>query len=137
MTDSFNLFAYGTLQLPEVMSAVAGAGFPAEPARLADHARYRLAGLPYPGLCREQGATTSGVLYRELDAAALRRLDAFEDDFYRRETLAVITASGRWIAAEVYVIPPEHEALLVREPWDLERFRVNDLPRFLGRCRSP
>jgi gamma-glutamylcyclotransferase (GGCT)/AIG2-like uncharacterized protein YtfP len=129
-----SLFAYGTLQIPEVMRAVAGADFPAQPAWLEGYARYALAGLAYPGLRAERGARTSGVLYSAIGAEALRRLDAFEDGFYRRETLRVALAAGI-TAAEVYVVPPEHYGLLVRQPWDLEEFRKTALPQFMaGRC---
>lgn len=137
MFHRYNLFAYGTLQIPEVMAAVAGTGFASERASIKDHARYRLSELSYPGLRREAGAEAHGILYRELDAGAMARLDVFEDDFYRRETHTVITDTGEAVEAEVYVVPPEHDSLLIPEPWDLERFRTQDLPRFLGRCRSP
>lgn len=138
MPLTFNVFTYGTLQIPEVMETVAGRGFPSEPARLPDHARYRLRGLVYPGLCREPGVSTEGVLYRQVDAEALGRLDAFEDDFYLRESLAVLTGSGLWVAAEVYVVPPRYHSLLARQAWDLKQFRDLHLPEFLrARCRRP
>jgi gamma-glutamylcyclotransferase (GGCT)/AIG2-like uncharacterized protein YtfP len=136
MPMTYALFAYGTLQIPEVMQAVAGAGFLSQPARLAGYARYRIAGRPYPGLRMEPGAVTEGLLYRGMDAAALRRLDEFEDEFYRRETLPVLTASGVPAEAEVYVIPPEHYSMLADRTWDLEEFRNTALREFLARCRQ-
>jgi gamma-glutamylcyclotransferase (GGCT)/AIG2-like uncharacterized protein YtfP len=135
MSHTVKVFAYGTLQIPEVMRAVTQGEFPAEPARLQGYARYRLAGRSFPGLRREPGAETLGILYRQIDARALRRLDEFEDDFYRRETLAVITESGAAVPAEVYVVPPEHYALLVERPWDLEEFRRDGLREFMARCQ--
>jgi gamma-glutamylcyclotransferase (GGCT)/AIG2-like uncharacterized protein YtfP len=134
MPPNFEVFTYGSLQIPEVMQAVTGGSYPSRPARLAGFARYCLADLPYPGLCPEPGAITGGVLYSGVDGAALRLLDAFEDDFYRRETLAVTTDSGLAVAAETYVVAPEHYRLLIRRPWDLEQFRVTALGEFLVRC---
>ncbi len=135
MPHVVNFFAYGTLQIPAVMRAVAGADFPSQPARLAGYARYRITDLAYPGVRAESGALTDGVLYGGIDAEALRRLDAFEDDFYRRETLLVTPRVGVPIAAEVYVIPPEHYRILVHRPWSLDEFRATALAEFMIRCR--
>jgi gamma-glutamylcyclotransferase (GGCT)/AIG2-like uncharacterized protein YtfP len=136
MSRKYRIFAYGTLQLPEVMQAVTGARFPTRPARLTGYARYCIAGRAYPGVRSESAAVTDGMLYSEVDVAALRRLDDFEDDFYRRETLLVIPDSGVAVEAEVYVIPPERYHLLIHRPWDLGEFRQTALPEFLVRCRS-
>ncbi len=135
MPSSHRLFAYGTLQIREVMHAVTGAHFPAQPARLNDYARYCLVGRLYPGLRREPGAVTEGVLFSGIGADAFRRLDDFEDDFYRRETLIVSTEAGLLASAEVYVIPPQHYSLLIDRPWDLAAFRDTRLHEFLARCR--
>lgn len=131
-----HVFAYGTLQVPDVMRTVTGAEFQGEPARLQGYARYRLVGRSFPGLRAQAGTSTAGILYRDIDAEALRRLDVFEDDFYRRETLLVIPASGVPVAAEVYVVPPEHYGLLLDQPWDLQEFQRAALPEFMGRCRG-
>jgi gamma-glutamylcyclotransferase (GGCT)/AIG2-like uncharacterized protein YtfP len=136
MSRTVNVFAYGTLQISEVMRAVTGGEYPAQPARLEGYARYCLAGRSYPGLRLEPGAETVGTLYSQVDAEALRRLDEFEDDFYRRETLPVITESGPAVPAEVYVIPPAHYALLIGRSWDLEEFRRTGLREFMARCRA-
>lgn len=136
MSLQVNVFAYGTLQLPEVMRSVTGAEHAGVPACLPGYARYRLAGLAYPGLRAERGAFTEGVLYRALNADALRRLDFFEDDFYRRETLLVLPEQGLPEPAEVYVVPPEHHGLLEFLPWSLERFRDVHLAGFMSRCQT-
>lgn len=129
-----HLFAYGTLQVPEVMRAVTGAAFPARPARLVGYARYALRDRSFPGLRAEAGAVTAGLLYGGIDAGALLRLDGFEDDFYRRETLLVAPEAGPPVAAEVYVVPPEHYSLLLPRPWNLDEFRRAALQEFMGRC---
>ncbi|BBL73456.1 gamma-glutamylcyclotransferase family protein [Methylomagnum ishizawai] len=131
-----NVFAYGTLQLPEVMQAVTRAVFPAQPATLPGYARYALRGLAYPGLRAQAGTATDGILYGGIDAAALRRLDDFEDGFYRRENLRVRLASGAWTRAEVYVVPPEHYGLLLPAAWDMEAFQATALDGFMARCHA-
>jgi len=136
MQNTCDFFAYGTLQIPEVMRAVTRADFLAQPARIEGYARYRLNGLPYPGLRAQAGLSADGILYRQVDAAALHRLDAFEDDFYRRECLQVRLESGALVMAWVYVIPPDHYGRLLREPWDLDEFRRTALPGFIARCET-
>jgi len=131
----FKIFAYGTLQVPEVMRAVTGAVFPSEPARLHGYARYRLRNRVYPGLRRERGAFTDGVLYEDVSPDALNVLDEFEDDFYRRETLTVVTRKGIQADAEVYVVRPAYYRRLIRRNWELERFKETALREFLARCR--
>lgn len=127
------LFAYGTLQLPEVMRAVTGRDFPARPARLPGYARRRLRGRSFPGICPAPGASADGLLFDGIDAQTLARLDAFEDDFYRRETLPVFTPDGAAWAAEVYVIRAECLGLLLPEEWSLDEFRRSQLQGFLLR----
>jgi gamma-glutamylcyclotransferase (GGCT)/AIG2-like uncharacterized protein YtfP len=129
------VFAYGSLQIPTVMRAVTGADYPARQARLEGYARYRLRGRPYPGLRRKAGALTDGVLYGPVNAAALKRLDAFEADFYRRKTLLVHPEAGAPVASEVYVVPPAKARRLLGRAWDLEVFRRTALREFLARCR--
>ncbi|CAI8944216.1 gamma-glutamylcyclotransferase family protein [Methylocaldum szegediense] len=131
----FKVFAYGTLQLPDVMRAVTGDVFPSKPARLHDYARYCIRGRVYPGLRREPGSFTDGILYENVPPRALRALDAFEDDFYRRESLTVITSGEVPVDAEVYLVPPAHYRLLVRRSWDLDNFKETRLSEFLARCR--
>jgi len=128
------VFAYGTLQVPEIMAAVAGRLFPSYPACLHDYARYSLKGRSYPGIRQHPGALTHGLLYAGIDAQSLRRLDEFEDEFYRRQTLPVTTASGETEQAQVYVVAPEHYELLASRPWNLDDFE--ELSGFLARCRG-
>ncbi|MFN5744907.1 MAG: gamma-glutamylcyclotransferase family protein [Methylococcaceae bacterium] len=131
MHSTASVFTYGTLQLPSVMSAVIGRCPVAGQASLNGYARYRLLNYSYPGLRREAGAVTSGVLYSGLDPAELARLDAFEDTFYRRESLAVTTAAGLTVAAWVYVVPPQYYSLLDDQPWCLTHFQSHALAGFL------
>lgn len=127
------LFAYGTLQVPEIMTAVAGRLYPAHPACLHGYARYSLKDGSYPGIRPQSGALTLGILYTGVDARSLRRLDRYEDDFYRRQTLAVTTSSGETALAQVYVVAPEQYELLASRPWNLDDFMERSLAGFRSR----
>jgi gamma-glutamylcyclotransferase (GGCT)/AIG2-like uncharacterized protein YtfP len=131
-----HLFAYGSLQLPEVFAAVTGQKEIGQPARIEGYARYRLKDLSYPGLVAECGACTHGILYSDLDPDVWVRLDRFEDVFYRRETLKVSARQLGAVSAEVYVVPSAELGLIDRRPWSLEEFRQQHLSDFMRRCQG-
>lgn len=83
------LFVYGTLQFPEVLVALLGRTLHGRPAWLPDHARLGVRGEVFPGLVPRAGATTAGLLYEDVDAATLLRLDAFEGELYERRRVVV------------------------------------------------
>ena len=128
-----NLFAYGTLQLPEVMRAVTGRAFVAHSARLDDHSRHCLRGKSFPGIRPNPGHSVNGMVFLGIDEESLRKLDAFEDDFYRRDSVTVIAGNGGEWAAQAYIVREEAYGLLLPEEWDLQRFRRECLERFLLR----
>ena len=129
-----HLFAYGSLQLPEVFAAVTAQRKIGQPARIEGYARYRLKDLSYPGLVAESGAFTDGILYPDLGAEVWARLDRFEDVFYRRETLKVSARELGEVSAEVYVVPSMELGLIDRRSWSLEEFRQQHLSDFMRRC---
>jgi gamma-glutamylcyclotransferase (GGCT)/AIG2-like uncharacterized protein YtfP len=82
-----------------------------------------------PRLC-----TVPGLLYLNLDATSIKRLDAFEDDFYRRQTITVITEDGQQLETQAYVVPPESWHVLTDERWTGEDFEARGhLAEFVAR----
>jgi len=134
MTTS--LFSYGTLEIPEVISAVTGRTFDSTTAVLPDHARFLLHGETYPGVVHSYRSEVAGVLYSGVDSDSLALLDLFEGEFYRRQTVHVTTRSRRRVAAEAYLVPPEYEVLLSQQPWEREHFVAQHLSGFLAYCRT-
>ncbi|NJD06507.1 MAG: gamma-glutamylcyclotransferase [Methylococcaceae bacterium] len=126
-----SLFAYGSLQLPEVLLAVIGQTLAGVPAQLEGYRCCALRGRSFPGVRPDADAVCSGILYRRMPDASWPLLDAFEDDFYRRLSLPVQVAGGRRESAEVYVVGEENWGLLLDEPWDLQRFKERSLQNFL------
>jgi gamma-glutamylcyclotransferase (GGCT)/AIG2-like uncharacterized protein YtfP len=129
-------FAYGTLMLPEVMDVVCGRRCAAVPAVLSGHRRRLLHGAVYPVLLPAVGEEVAGVLWEGLDAAALARLDRFEDAIYERTLRRVVLASGEEREAFVYVLRPEHHALASAAGWNEAEFRARHLAAFLDACRE-
>ena len=126
-----NFFAYGSLQLPEVMLAVTGQSIASQPAVLLNYARYRLRDKSFPGIRPEPGAVVDGRVYWRIDRDALARLDSFEDEFYHRETVKIATADGKEWAAEAYVMNLVSHSMLLPEPWSLADFKRDKLAAFL------
>lgn len=131
---TISLFAYGTLEIPQVMKAVTGRTFPTQAALLPDYARYLLQGQPYPGIFRSRRSQVGGILHEGVDADSLALLDLFEGEFYRRENVRVLTSSREPAEAVSFVVPPEHHPLITRVPWDREAFVARHLDGFLAYC---
>lgn len=116
-----DLFAYGTLQCPEVLGAVAGVVPSSRPALLRGHRRFRVRDACYPAVIADPTGEVFGTCFLDLPHQAWARLDAFEGSEYHRRTLPVLV-DGVERAAEVYVLAPAHEAVLSDEGWDLASF---------------
>ena len=125
------LFAYGTLQVPRVFEVVTGVTRAGREARLPGFRCRRLVSRSFPGVVADDGHSTAGTLYQGVDAEMLRRLDAFEDDFYARVVVRVLCGDEA-LEAWVYVVQDSHRELLSEEVWDLETFVREDLEGFLS-----
>jgi gamma-glutamylcyclotransferase (GGCT)/AIG2-like uncharacterized protein YtfP len=78
------LFAYGTLERPELIGALIGRVPAAARAQLPGHRRGRLSGRPYPGLAVDLADAIDGTLYFGLTPRELGLLDRYEGLEYRR-----------------------------------------------------
>jgi len=125
------LFCYGTLQFPVVLRQVTGCRRTGQPAWLDGYACHVVQGQVYPALCAQPGAVTAGVVYRDIDARQLARLDAWEGQGYERIRVQVRAASGHRRPAWAYVVSPRHRERLTSGTWDREEFRRRYLQRFL------
>lgn len=132
---AMHVFAYGTLMCDDILSVAAG-GIPpppSEPAVLAGFSRHPVTGEDYPGIRRKAGARVDGLLYRELDATALARLDVFEGPQYRRESVTVTLADGRREVAQAWVFRDALDHLLEDGDWDFDTFLRERQGRFRRR----
>ena len=129
---SRHVFTYGSLMFAPVWSIVVEGVYRSLAATLVDHARQAVVAQDYPGMVPRPGATVSGVVYLDVDAADLARLDRFEGDDYRRESVEVMSGDGSAVTAETYVYLPTER--LLPAPWEPGAFA---LQRFLDTyCRD-
>jgi gamma-glutamylcyclotransferase (GGCT)/AIG2-like uncharacterized protein YtfP len=131
-----HLFVYGTLLLPQIMQGVCGQRYFSEPAILPGYARYGLRGKRYPGIVSQEHAKVAGMLYLDLQPAAWRRLDRYEDYFYQRQRVQVATDNGQILQAWTYIIPEEKRHLLTERAWSLRQFRQRHLQGFMQHIAS-
>ena len=137
MTGPTRLFAYGTLQVPELFAALCGQpDRTAQPAVLRGFERRRVIRAVYPAVVEAPGRHTPGCVWEGIDARALARLDAFEGELYVRRTAAIELDSGGRVEAWVYVLGDHARARLSDEPWDLREFRQAHAAAYIARCRG-
>ena len=112
-----HLFAYGTLMDPAVWSRVAQEKCDSRPAVLHGYEARRLRDVTFPGLVECEGATTPGIVYLDVSAEALARLDAYEDDFYERVPVPVVLENSTTLMAETYLVLPANREVVLAEKW--------------------
>jgi gamma-glutamylcyclotransferase (GGCT)/AIG2-like uncharacterized protein YtfP len=132
-TPTAHCFAYGSLMWADIMARVCGREFASEPASLAGHRRHPVRGEDYPGLQVAPGGLVPGRLYRDVDAAAWARLDAFEGPEYERADIVVTLADGATLPAQVYRFRVEFLPRLLPGDWDADAFGREGRARFMAR----
>jgi gamma-glutamylcyclotransferase (GGCT)/AIG2-like uncharacterized protein YtfP len=75
--------------------------------------------------------TVSGMVWLDLDEEAVRRLDTFEAECYRRVSGVVIDEAGRELAADFFVIKESHRSVLEEAEWNADDFERRGLKRFI------
>ena len=127
-----HVFTYGSLMFPEVWARVVAGAYESMSATLAGHGRFAVQDEIYPGMVPRPGSSVRGVLYLDVDATDLERLDRFETDDYRRLAVDVVGADGVVRMAETYIYRTA-ERLLAKE-WLAEEFAMQ---RFIDTyCRD-
>ena len=125
------LFVYGTLMVPRVMAAVCGYRRAGEPAILTGHRCRRVRGEVYPGIIAANGEQVKGLLYRDVSALEITRLDAFEGEIYERCAVQVRLGSAV-VQSQTYRLAASYRDLLSTEQWTLEGFLTDGIERFVA-----
>jgi gamma-glutamylcyclotransferase (GGCT)/AIG2-like uncharacterized protein YtfP len=129
-----NVFTYGSLMYPQVWDRVVRGRYASAPARLPGYRRLALVSASYPGIVASDGASVDGRVWFDVAGDDLARLDAFEADEYRRDTVRV-TLRGpdgepAEIDAQAYVFTDPRK--LAEHDWDVERFEREQLAAFVA-----
>lgn len=130
-----NVFVYGTLLVPKIWELVTECPHLTPlSATLHGHSIWRVEDATFPAIKKEDRDdkySVAGQVYLEVPPLAMQRLDLYEDAFYERVEVTVLTDNGE-IDAQVYRAPSETaKAILSDDPWTLEWFEKNGLEPFL------
>jgi gamma-glutamylcyclotransferase (GGCT)/AIG2-like uncharacterized protein YtfP len=118
-----HVFTYGSLMFPEVWSTVVGREFDTIEGTAAGYAIYRVRDAVFPAIiAASDGSTVRGLVYLDVDADSIARLDRFEDEFYERLEVTISCADGQERRASAYVVPPKNVHVVTAEPWTAEWF---------------
>jgi gamma-glutamylcyclotransferase (GGCT)/AIG2-like uncharacterized protein YtfP len=129
-----NLFTYGTLMVPEVWQAVVGREFATVRGEVQGFAVYRVRNSVYPVMVEAPPEScVAGLIYLDVDEAALAALDDFESELYDRVSVNALVASSETMPCHAYVLPARRAHFATNESWELSRFRLNDLAAYLKR----
>lgn len=127
---SAHIFTYGSLMFAEVWQPLVGGRYRSEPAVLPGYRRFAVPGATYPGIVAAPGGQVAGLLYRDVGADDLARLDLFEGAEYRRDALPVTLAEGSVLVAGTYVWLDNGR--LSDAAWLPEAFRLHEFLRAYG-----
>ena len=125
-----NLFAYGTLMCEDIMLEVSGCRLSHMSGILKGYSRRVVKGEHYPAITADKAEIVEGVVYRDVPDSAWERLDQFEGEMYRRQTVNIELNDGGMLHAETYVVKPEFLNSLDQSDWDFDNFIANGKTNF-------
>ena len=117
-----NLFAYGTLMCEDIMFGVSGCRLPQAPGTLKGYSRRSVKGEHYPAIVSDKEDTVRGVVYRNVPDSGWERLDRFEGEMYRRQSVAIELDGGEMLYAETYIIQEAFMNRLSQSKWEFDHF---------------
>lgn len=120
-----SLFAYGTLQLPEILERVIGRHVQGIPATLADYRSGLVARANFPGIVPKSGSIVEGSLITGFSPHEIQLLDQYEGELYRRILVTVLTQDTDAHPKQcwVYVIVPWAKTRVTETPWTIQWYR--------------
>lgn len=136
MSNPVNVFVYGLLMFPEIVTAITGQQYRTLSAVLPHHQRRGLSqspgSAPIPVLIDNPEVEQDGLLLLEVDETAMAKLDFFEEldsGLYVKKQVRV-KAAGQWYFAICYAAGP---ALLpyVSGEWTPERINAEQKAYFI------
>lgn len=111
------LFCYGTLLYPPLLNHLLGGEADVCEACLIGYRCLAVKGEKYPGIVPSAGSSVRGQLVQRVPTGAWHRLDRYEGEFYRRESVEVKCADGRHESAWTYVFRPRFRSRLGQRAW--------------------
>ena len=130
-----NIFTYGTLIFPEILSAVTGRGFTSEAFSIDDYTSFAVHDQVFPGAVFSESDVLDGRLYSNVDDRSVAILDIFEGELYDRSSLTALK-SEKEIDFDIYLFKNSEIDLLSQKSWSSVHFYENDYGDYLSRCKA-
>ena len=112
----------------ELWNELVGNPYKTAPFTLSGYKRCALKAKAYPGLIKEEGATTHGLIYFNVSNVDILKLDVFEGQEYERITVDTVF-NNQAITLQTFLFVGESKYVL-DEDWDLDHFTENDTENF-------
>jgi Gamma-glutamyl cyclotransferase, AIG2-like len=116
------VFAYGTLQVPDVLLRVLGRVPELVPASVSGFRRCCFVDASYPGAIPDTAGTLRGRLLGPLSPGELATLHHYEGERYVPVPCRVEDAGPPGVDATLYVVSLPFRSLLTPLDWDLDRW---------------
>ncbi len=123
-----NVFTYGSLMYESVWCRVVTRRYVQKIGTVQGFRRLKVNNEVYPGLIKGEGEV-QGVVYFDVTAEDLTRLDQFEGALYHRKEIDVRCADGTRARAWGYIVRDKYKGLL-GDVWSPEEFERVGLARF-------
>ena len=123
-----HVFTYGSLMFAEVWQRVVRGQYASCVATLDGYRRFAVRDETYPGIVTisntssNTSSSVAGLVYADVDAADVARLDQFEGELYQRIDAMVTDARGRAMPVQTYVFLQPTK--LSDQPWLPESFAL-------------
>ena len=127
-----HVFTYGSLMFEQVWNEVVRGNYRSCPGTVSGFVRLSIQQEHYPAMLPGPvSSKVEGVLYLDIDAEDLTRLDQFEGSIYARRDVQVMTDNNIH-AAQAYVLKDSYRNLVSKQEWDPEKFKDEGIHQFLG-----
>ena len=128
-----NVFVYGSLMFDDVWNRIVQHRYEKHAAVLSGYERLSVKGEDYPGLVKSFDSSVEGVVYNDVTAQDIHRLDKFEGKYYKKIPVTVTCETGQLLNADVYLFNRRNRRLLSNIPWDPVAFQAHHLRQFITR----
>jgi gamma-glutamylcyclotransferase (GGCT)/AIG2-like uncharacterized protein YtfP len=130
-----NIFVYGSLMFDDVWNRVVKRRYQKQPALLPGYRRMAIRGKSYPGLIKSVNSSVQGVIYFNVFARDIKRLDKFEGRYYRKVPVTVLCENNHKHHARAYLFVRHKINLLAHKPWSPACFQAHHLHSFIARYK--
>jgi gamma-glutamylcyclotransferase (GGCT)/AIG2-like uncharacterized protein YtfP len=128
-----NIFTYGSLMFDRIWTRIVDGNYRKTEAVLSGYDRKGVKGEVYPAIYPSSiHSQIQGIVYLEVSAADLAKVDIFEGEYYYRKIEKVLTLDNRRVTAGVYVLKEEYYPLISHWEWDAVQFEKSSIHHFLA-----